>query len=358
VQFKVDLYSIVLRLARLYGKIPRSFPFLGNYAFPPAFMVLELTYRCNLACSFCYLRHSNRTASEYNSTELTYAEILDIARKAPPWTGFLFSGGEVLLREDLPEILKAVIGRHPCHIFTNGTLITPAIAAQWIEWGIASVAISVEGTEDVHDRVRGRGSHTGAVAALRMLSDCKARKGSRYPLLNLKTTIMAENAGNLSESMRIAEDAGADYCTFQALNNTACMGALSLRENLECAGGPKLFFDFPTEDLERELKRIQELSPKLRVRARFLPDLATNQILAHYSNSLDFIKYDCVSPWMVMYISPAGYVYPCLNYHIGNMRNQSLRRLWNSPRYRHFRERISKKGLFSECRGCCDLIPK
>jgi MoaA/NifB/PqqE/SkfB family radical SAM enzyme len=355
-QIKVDPYSIVLGLGRLYGTIPRFVPLLSDIALPPIFIVLELTYRCNLRCSFCYLRFPNANGSRNCGTDLSYAEIQDIAAQAPPRACFLLSGGEILLREDLPEILRAVSRKHPCHVFTNGTLITPAIAAQWVSLGLTSVAISVEGSKEVHDRIRGPGTFGRSVAGMQTLAESRARKGSRFPLLNLKTTITTENAGALSESIRVAEDSGADYCTFQVQNNSSRMGAFFAPKDLECSGGPAPFLGFPLEDLERELQRIAKISQKSRVRVRFLPDLPSKVILAHYSNLLDIRKHNCISPWTVMYISPSGYVYPCLNYYIGSVREQPLRKLWNSPRYRLFRKRILRNGLFPDCRGCCDLV--
>ncbi len=331
---------------------------LRDNALPPIFIVLELTYRCNLRCSFCYLRFPNANGNRNCGTDLSYAEIQDIVDQVPPRACFLLSGGEILLREDLPEILRAVSRKHPCHIFTNGTLITPAIAAQWVSLGLSSVAISAEGSKEVHDQMRGLGTFRRSVAGIQALAESRARKGSRFPLLNLKTTITAENAGALSESIRVAEDSGADYCTFQILNNTSRIGAFSVRKDLELSGALAPFYEFPVEDLERELHRITEFSRKSRVQVRFLPNLPPKVILTHYSNLLDIRKHDCISPWMVMYISPSGCVYPCLNYYIGSVREQSLRKLWNNPRYRLFRKRILQNGLFPDCRGCCDLVPR
>jgi MoaA/NifB/PqqE/SkfB family radical SAM enzyme len=357
-RIKADPYSTVLMLGRLYGMIPRYLPRFRDYALPPLFMVLELTYRCNLSCSFCYQRFPNEIESSRSGSELTHLEIRGLSDQMPSRSCFFFSGGEVLLRKDLPEILKTVSQRHPCHIFTNGTLVTPEIADQWVNLGITSVAISIEGSEIVHDQMRGRGTFLKAARAMRMLAEAKRRKGSRFPLLNLKTTITAENAGMLSDSVTVAEDCGADYCTFQILNNTTCLGAISIRDTFECLRPPPLFVDFPVAVLERELERINELSRKSRVRVRFLPEAPSKLILAHYSNMLDIAKYTCVSPWTVMYISPTGLVYPCLNYYIGNVQEQSLRQLWNNPRYRLFRARLLRNGLFPDCRGCCDLIAK
>ena len=78
----------------------------------------------------------------------------------------------------------------------------------------------------------------------------------------------------------------------------------------------------------------------------------------HYANQLEPSAHTCVSPWTTMYISPTGCVYPCLNYYVGNIREQPFRELWNSERYRQYRKRLLRDGQFPDCVGCCDLFEK
>ena len=63
-------------------------------------MQFDLTYRCNERCIHCYLDHDDHG-------ELTTAEVKDILDQlAAAGTLFLiFSGGELLLRKDLFELL-------------------------------------------------------------------------------------------------------------------------------------------------------------------------------------------------------------------------------------------------------------
>src|SRR5215467_6215344 len=51
---RVDFYSLLSGVERAYGTIPKRLPLMNGRAFPPFFVVLELTYRCNLKCPHCY----------------------------------------------------------------------------------------------------------------------------------------------------------------------------------------------------------------------------------------------------------------------------------------------------------------
>jgi hypothetical protein len=117
------------------------------------------------------------------------------------------------------------------------------------------------------------------------------------------------------------------------------------------------FEDFPTSALADQLLSLRQPSSS-RTRVRILPDLPVSAIVSDYQNRLQPQDYFCVSPWTVMYVTPSGEVYPCLNYRVGNLREEPLRKLWNYARFLQFRLRVLHRGLFADCRGCCDLLLK
>jgi MoaA/NifB/PqqE/SkfB family radical SAM enzyme len=331
---------------------------MDGRALPPLFLVLELTYRCNLACPFCFVRRQPKTNTESNETELTPQEIERVVGQTPPWTIMLLSGGEPFVRNDISDILQCVARKRRCHIFTNGTAITPLLVEKLVKLGVASIAISVEGSEPVHDAIRGPGTWTRACDAIRMLSAEKGRRGSKFPLVTLKTTITASNVEFLSDVVGIADKLGANYCNFQILNNSVQFGGVFLQQALDYCTPPPPISGFPLDRLEQQLNLIRSLRSKSRVRIGILPDLPTQTILAHYGNRFPLREHQCRSPWAVMYVSPAGDVYPCLNYRVGSVRKGSLYSFWNNHAYRQFRLHLLQNGLFSQCSGCCDVRPK
>lgn len=90
----------------------------------------ELTSRCNLACRMCYIRHEANDAA-VRERELSAAEWVRLAEQGAA-AGMLFlllTGGEVFLRPDFLDLYLPLtqLGLNLC-VFTNGTLVTPALA--------------------------------------------------------------------------------------------------------------------------------------------------------------------------------------------------------------------------------------
>ena len=58
-----------------------------------------------------------------------------------------------------------------------------------------------------------------------------------------------------------------------------------------------------------------------------------------------------------MFINPEGFVYPCLSQKIGNVKDKSLKELFNAPQYCCFRKNLKANGgTFGACQLCCELL--
>ena len=101
-------------------------------------------------------------------------------------------GGEALLSPAFRPVVEAAVrNRMRFSLLTNGKLLTEELA-QWIAatGRCDLVQISLDGPVDVHDPVRGRGSHAAALAAigvaqkagLKLRISCAVHKGNRRRL--------------------------------------------------------------------------------------------------------------------------------------------------------------------------------
>jgi 12,18-didecarboxysiroheme deacetylase len=117
-------------------------------------VVWNVTQRCNLRCVHCYAHSKDMEYKNELSTEEGMALIDDLADFGCPV--ILFSGGEPLMRKDLPELagyarskgIRAVIS-------TNGTLITEEMAKKLKDIGLSYVGISLDGMRETNDKFRG-----------------------------------------------------------------------------------------------------------------------------------------------------------------------------------------------------------
>ena len=153
-------------------------------------VVWNATRRCNLKCVHCYSTSQNRRYSDELSIEEGKALIADLASFGSPV--LLFSGGEPLMREDLPELVRfAVESGMRAVISTNGTLITQERAAVFAKTGLSYMGISLDGVGEIHDRFRGvSGAFDAAVKGIRNCREAGIKVGVRF-------TITGENSGEI-----------------------------------------------------------------------------------------------------------------------------------------------------------------
>jgi MoaA/NifB/PqqE/SkfB family radical SAM enzyme len=357
VKAMIDYYKLYYTLEHVYTSISRHLP--GCYALPPLQVVFELTYRCNLKCQFCYQRRQvdqlGVRASD-KARELTADEIKETIRHTPPWSLVVFTGGEPLLRKDALDIITYAAKRRRCHIVTNGTYITTEVAEALVDSGIMSVGISLDGGKELHDMIRGvPGTFERALQAMRDIHRFRVDKRRKWPLLNVKTTISHSNVGRLQQVVAIAEEIPADFCTFQMLNNSVYLSGLTPNDDLSLyTTKPEPIEDFDLAALKQELAALVQPREKKPI-IRFIPDLSPEEYVMHYDNRINPKDYWCRTPWATLNISAYGDVFPCLNYHVGNLQTEGLAKVWNNARFRAFRQAIRRHGLFPNCVGCCDL---
>lgn len=162
----------------------------------PLFSGHKLTYNCNLKCKMCpfWKRSTQDLSTQKEKTILR--KIYDSGV-----CGIAFEGGEPLLRKDLPEIL-AYSRSLPLHtsLITNGTLLKSRIdeIAPYIN-GV--IYVSIDGLEKIHDTIRGvsgcfKKAIQGITAAKKLVP------------VTINTTIMAENADEIEEIVKMAKELG------------------------------------------------------------------------------------------------------------------------------------------------------
>lgn len=107
---------------------------------PVSNLRISLTPKCNLSCIYCHREGENTAEGPLTAEEI--AEVLRVA------AGFgirsvKFTGGEPMLRPDLPEIIRSVPPGMESSITTNGTLLA-GLAADLKLAGLRRVNVSID----------------------------------------------------------------------------------------------------------------------------------------------------------------------------------------------------------------------
>jgi mycofactocin radical SAM maturase len=153
----------------------------------PICLTWELTYACNLACRHCLSSSGRRDPRELSTAEAK-AVIEELERMQVFYVNI--GGGEPTIRSDFWELVDHATAHHVGVKFsTNGSRITPEVAARLASSDYVDVQISLDGaTAEVNDDVRGEGSFQTAITAMDHLAAAGFR-GFKLSVVCTRTNI-------------------------------------------------------------------------------------------------------------------------------------------------------------------------
>ena len=199
----------------------------------PVEVSIEVTHRCPLECQHCYnnlpMGDSAARLSELSLAE--HCQLLD-QLQAAGCLWILYTGGEIFGRKDFPDIYKEAKKRgFLVTLFTNGTLISPAMADMLAEWRPFAIEITLYGaTRETYDALTQiPGSYDRCMRGIQLLLD-------RNLPLKLKTVPTTVNRHEVYEMKRLAEEEFGVEFKFDPLVNprTDCSASpLAVRLNPE-----------------------------------------------------------------------------------------------------------------------------
>lgn len=220
----------------------------------PYALLAELTYRCPLHCPYC----SNPTAMR-GDRELTTAEWQGVMSAAAS-LGVLqvgFSGGEPLVRPDLPELIEAArAARLYTNLITSGVGLDENRAAALRKAGLDSVQLSFQAdTDSLGDSIAGARAHQQ-----KLLAAAAIRK-AEIPL-SLNFVLHRANIDRLSAMLELAvklkatrvELANTQYYGWAYLNRAALLPTreqvdlardVAKRAQVQYAGQIEIFYVLP-----------------------------------------------------------------------------------------------------------------
>ena len=164
---------------------------LAGRVVPIGCVALEITQRCNLDCTLCYLSESSEAIKDLPLTEL-FRRIDDIRERYGAGTNVQITGGEPTLRrrEELIAVVRHAVaaGLRPA-LFTNGVRASRALLAELCDAGLREVAFHVDTTQ----QRKGYASE----AALNSVRDAYIARARGLPLaVYFNTTV---HDGNFAE---------------------------------------------------------------------------------------------------------------------------------------------------------------
>lgn len=284
---------------------------------------LELTHNCPLRCVHCYLppgsRAGVRPGKELSAEE--WGKVL-VQLKDLGCLSLVLTGGEPLLRKDLPAICRRATGLgFEIRVFSSGAGLTRRLAEALLSMNVSRFELSFYGRPAVHDGITGvKGSCLRTLAAAELLK----RTGFK---VKLKTPVMKATAGELKYIARLAKKNGFERSFDPVLTLASDGEASNIARRLPAA----------------------EL-------AALLTDPVINPVEKNAAASAATDSPVCGAGRNTVSINPYGDVFPCLQLGVklGNMREQRLAGIWKNNNWLKKWRKVTVSDI-KECRNCADL---
>lgn len=167
----------------------------------PVSLFMEITSNCNLSCKHCY-NNSNKSGTD----SWTLQEIQQILMEAENSgvVAVTISGGEPLVHRKFWDTIKFANEKTQLRISvnTNGTTLRQDSVKRLLDYGIDDIQVSVDGLEEIHDFIRGRGRFRRTTEAIKLASDAGIR-------VRIGFTANSKNYQQVAAVARTTQDLGA-----------------------------------------------------------------------------------------------------------------------------------------------------
>lgn len=304
----------------------------------------EVTRACNLVCKHCRAEAITEAPPGELSTEEAKALIDTFPETGSPI--IIFTGGEPLMRKDVFELVRYARDKGlRCVMAPNGTLITPEIAQEMKESGIARCSISIDAPEaESHDLFRGvPGAFKAALQGIEYLKEA----GIEF---QINTTVTKNNIHSFKDTFKLAEDLGSSAWHIFLL---VPMGrAAKLLDQVITAKEYEevlnWFYDFrKTTDMHLKATCAPHYYRIMRQRAKEEGIAVTPEVFG-----MDALTRGCLGGTGFCFISHSGQVQPCgyLELDCGNIRDTPFPEIWrNSKPFQQFRTPSEYEGKCGHC---------
>ncbi|MFH1287207.1 MAG: radical SAM protein [bacterium] len=314
--------KILIGSSLLKSKIThKRIPLIVNWA---------ITGRCNLRCSHCYGSYGvvQKDELSLDVVKKTVDELKKIGTRR-----ITIEGGEPLLREDIKEIVNYIYEKDiEISLCTNGILVGKYI--DFIKGKVDLTVLSVEGREEFHDLIRGKGNFKKVINALEI---CKKN--------NVRTLIFSSLIDKNIRDIDFLIDTAKRYNVYIAFN----LAVAKIKEN----GGREKLDKISDEEYRAAFLKILEHKKngapvfysednfrQIINWPSFAKEILYEEDLKSFNKKDNFFLAPCYAGINYCYIECTGDVYPCYQMvgilDVRNIREDGFKKAFNHLSETHF----------------------
>lgn len=317
----------------------------------PVCLYLETTNRCNLLCETC-----PRTFEALEPpADMSWALFTRIVDQFPRIARVVLHGvGEPMMVKALPRMIAHLKARGTYVLFnTNGTLLTEKKGRELIAAGLDELRVSLDAASPAAFRaVRGKDFFARIVRNVRAFTTLQRNEGLARPAVSLWLTGLKETIDQLPAFVRLAHEIGVAEVYLQRL--------VYFPQGQGLARAASALFAALTEVESERVAEAAALARELGVRFDASGASEPGASLKRQPGGEPWSL--CRRPWSLMYFTAHGRAIPCCiapfsmrdydGFTLGDATQESLREIWNGPRYQDFRRALLSDTPPTACASC------
>lgn len=331
----------------------------------------RITPLCNLHCVMCGQRGDKGVLKgSYAAEEAKkvvslgrYKELVDeIAPKKPV---FYMWGGEPFMYPDFMDLAEYITSKKcMLSVNTNGTFLAKnadrIVRNKW-----HALFVSLDGFEDVNDRIRGRGSYRRVVEGFHAINAAKKKYDSFLPYMGIVSTVNNLNYEYLDQLAMAAKDFGLAWhiINLGTYSNDAIVEKHTrfmkerLDTDIKCLEAYNTGYNenIDGEKFKEILKKVHSIDNGYPIIT--VPAINPDKIGQYYAELEHMVRNNCPVPWCQVNIDYNGDVHFCADYPdyvLGNIKDDTFWNIFNNERAQKFRNELknSEHGIFPGCIRC------
>ena len=335
--------------ARAMGPLVRRYLRSGSVPLP-SMLMLEISSLCNLRCPMCA-----KTVGLVGTApdRLMSWEVFKRVEPLFPLIDYVdLSGvwGEAFIKPDLYLRMLAALKAHGVTVRTisNGTLITPEVAAEIVRLGLDILTISLDAARpETYRRVRAGGELADVLSALAAIGEEKRRRRAAAPQVEFMVLGMKDTISELPEVVRLAGALGVSRVGLQEMNEFEGGEGQSLAWRHRELG--KAWYE-----KARAVAREAGVELSLVPADQFEPPHAQQAYKEALGERRSAVVKDCCLPWRMAVVTTGGDIIPCCAMFtpMGNLNRQGFGEIWRGRPYRELRRALLSEKPLHPCLIC------
>jgi len=301
----------------------------------PVSLICALTNRCNTRCIMC-----STWKEPWELPQKTYREVFSLL---PYLEHVIWLGGEVFLYPDFGRLLDET-GKYPWmkqRINTSGLMITEEWAELLVRNNVELIYSIDAAVPETYEHIRQGGRYEDLIRSLERVCSMREKHNREFELF-MNVVVMKSNYRELAAVLDLAKKYGFKQVQFMPIQGCGT------EEHIFSGDGKNIGM---LEDIE---KTMQVLERKAGDYGIVLQNSLPSPKIKNGSNTclspVPKQKPGCYLPWQQILIYPDGNVrFGCFcEDPVGNVLEDSINDIWNSPKAGEYRARIAAgkdKGL-------------